>query len=45
MVLLGMLAIRLKDQRLEWDSASHRFTNNATANEMLHTPYRDGWTL
>jgi hypothetical protein len=45
MVLLGMLALRMKDQRLEWDSASLRFTNNDKANELLHTPYREGWTL
>jgi hypothetical protein len=45
MVLLGVLAIRLKDQRLEWDSRALRFTNNENANELLHTPYRDGWTL
>ena len=45
MVLLGMLALRLKDQRLEWDSANMRFTNNERANELLHTPYRQGWTL
>jgi hypothetical protein len=45
MVLLGMLAIRLKDQRLEWDSKNLRFTNNEKANELLHIPYRDGWTL
>ena len=45
MVLLGVLAIRLKDQRLEWDSPSLRFTNNEKANELLHIRYRDGWTL
>ncbi len=45
MVLLGMLAIRMKDQRLEWDSANLRFTNNEKANELLHIQYRDGWTL
>jgi len=45
MVLLGMLALRMKDQRLEWDGASLRFTNNEKANELLHTPYREGWTL
>jgi hypothetical protein len=45
MVLLGMLALRLKDQRLEWDSEKLRFTNNEQANELLHTRYRDGWTL
>jgi predicted dehydrogenase len=45
MVLLGMVALRMKDQRLEWDSATLRFTNNAQANELLHIPYRAGWTL
>jgi hypothetical protein len=44
MVLLGVLAIRLKDQRLQWDSRNLRFTNNDKANEMLRVPYRDGWT-
>jgi predicted dehydrogenase len=45
MVLLGMLAIRMKDERLEWDSAGLRFTNNEKANELLHIQYRPGWTL
>jgi predicted dehydrogenase len=45
MVLLGMLALRLKDQRLEWDSAGLRISNNAQANELLHIPYRQGWSL
>ena len=38
-----MLAIRMKDQRLEWDSANLRFTNNDKANELLHREYRDAW--
>ena len=45
MVLLGVLAIRMKDQRLEWDSQNLRFTNNETANELLRIQYREGWTL
>jgi predicted dehydrogenase len=45
MVLLGVLAIRMKDTRLEWDSANLRFTNSEKANELLHIPYREGWTL
>ena len=45
MVLLGVLAIRMKDQRLEWDSQNLRFTNNEAANELLRIQYRDGWTL
>jgi predicted dehydrogenase len=45
MVLLGVLAIRMKDQRLEWDRTSGRFTNNDKANELLGITYREGWTL
>jgi predicted dehydrogenase len=45
MVLLGLLAIRLKDQRLEWDGPNLRFTNSEKANELLHSQYREGWTL
>jgi len=45
MVLLGVLAIRMKDQRLEWDAANLRFTNNEKANELLHITYRSGWSL
>jgi len=45
MVLLGVLAIRMKDQRLEWDSKNLRFTNNDQANELLKIHYREGWTL
>jgi hypothetical protein len=45
MVLLGVLAIRMKDQRLEWDSQNLRFTNNDKANELLRIEYREGWTL
>ena len=45
MVLLGVLAIRMKDQRLEWDSKNLRFTNNEKANELLRIQYRDGWAL
>jgi predicted dehydrogenase len=45
MVLLGMIAIRVKNQRLEWDAENLRFTNNEKANELLHIDYRDGWVL
>jgi predicted dehydrogenase len=45
MVLLGMIAIRVKNQRLEWDGENMRFTNNEKANELLHIDYRDGWEL
>ena len=45
MALLGMIAIRLKDQLLKWDGKNLKFTNNETANKLLHKDYRDGWTL
>jgi predicted dehydrogenase len=43
--LLGMIAIRCKDQRLVWDEQNRQFKNNEKANAMLHIPYRDGWSL
>lgn len=45
MVLLGMVAIRNKDQILKWDKENLRFINNDNANEHLHITYREGWTL
>lgn len=45
MVLLGMIAIRVKNQILEWDAESLRFKNNEQANELLHIKYREGWKL
>ena len=45
MALLGMLALRMKDQKLLWDSRNLKFTNNDAANELLHIKYRDGWRL
>jgi predicted dehydrogenase len=45
MVLLGVLAIRMKDQRLDWDSQNLTFTNNEEANALLRIQYRDGWSL
>ncbi len=45
MALLGVLAIRMKDQRLQWDSENMRFTNNEEANKLLHIDYRAGWKL
>ncbi|MHC4087726.1 MAG: Gfo/Idh/MocA family protein [Planctomycetota bacterium] len=45
MALLGMLAIRMKDQNLEWDAENLKFKNNEAANELLHIKYRDGWQL
>ncbi|MCF6283872.1 MAG: Gfo/Idh/MocA family oxidoreductase [Candidatus Hydrogenedentes bacterium] len=45
MVLIGVLAIRMKDQRLEWDGATQSITNNVEANALVNPAYREGWSL
>ncbi len=45
MVLIGVLAIRMKDHRLEWDGDNLKVTNNAEANALINPPYRESWTL
>jgi len=45
MVLLGVIAIRVKDQNLEWDAQNLTFKNNDEANALLHKKYREGWKL
>lgn len=45
MALLGMIAIRCKNEKLLWDSKNLRFTNNEKANSLLHKEYRKGWSL
>ncbi len=43
--LVGLVAVKLKGQKLEWDSANLRFTNSAEANALVKPPFRDGWSL
>ena len=45
MVLLGVAAIRAKDQRLEWDAQAMQFKNNEEVSRLLHIDYRSGWRL
>ncbi|MBI2423658.1 MAG: Gfo/Idh/MocA family oxidoreductase [Candidatus Hydrogenedentes bacterium] len=45
MVLLGVLAIRMKDQRLDWDGEAMRVSNNEEANRLVNPPVRAGWDL
>ncbi len=45
MALLGVLAMRAKDRKLEWDAASLRIVNNAEADALVNPPYRSGWSL
>jgi len=44
MQLLGLVAYRV-GEKLEYDDANGRVTNNAAANELLRKQYRKGWTL
>lgn len=45
MALLGVLAMRVKNTTLEWDSRRLRITNHEKANRYVNPPYRKGWTL
>ncbi len=45
MVLLGVLAMRLKDTPLEWDGAKMKVTNNDEADQYIRPAFREGWTL
>ncbi len=42
---LGIIAIKMLGQKLEWDSRNMRFTNCDEANRLINPPYRQGWTL
>ena len=44
-VVMGNLAMRNPNRLLEWDGEKMRFTNDDSANEFVHNPYRTGWTL
>jgi len=45
MVLLGVLAMRLKDTVLEWDPVNLKVTNNDEADKYIRPAFREGWTL
>ena len=44
MVLLGVAAQRTPGVKLNWNAEKFEF-DHAPANEFLHSPYREGWTL
>jgi len=44
-VMLGVIAMRLKDQKLLWDAESMEFTNSDEATTLVKPTYREGWTL
>jgi hypothetical protein len=43
--LLGVIAIRMTGQKLEYDEKAMRFTNSDEANRWLNPSYRSGWSL
>lgn len=43
--MLGNIALRFPGQELAWDAKAMRVTNHDDANEFLHYPYPEGWTL
>ena len=44
-VLLGTIAVRYPNEKLEWDSARLKFSNKAAANEFVRKDYRPGWEV
>jgi predicted dehydrogenase len=44
-LLLGTIAWRFPNQKLLWDGANLRFTNNNEANEFVKPKFRTGWEL
>jgi predicted dehydrogenase len=45
MVLLGVIAMRVPGEKLDWNGEKMMFTNNDKANELVNVKYRDGWSL
>jgi predicted dehydrogenase len=43
-VLLGSIAIRVGNEKLEWDSQNMKIPNFPEAESYLDYPYRDGWS-
>jgi predicted dehydrogenase len=43
--MLGVIAIMLPGEKLEWDAAAMRFKNSSEANKLVNPPYREGWKL
>jgi hypothetical protein len=43
--MLGVIALKFPGQKLEWDAAQMRFTNNSEANQFVAPPARPGWEI
>ncbi|NND96968.1 MAG: Gfo/Idh/MocA family oxidoreductase [Pirellulaceae bacterium] len=44
-VLLGNIAVRYRNESLQWDETAMKITNNDAANKWLKRDYRDGWDI
>ena len=44
-VVMGNLAIKYPNRKLEWDGENMRVTNFPEANDFVQMHYREGWTL
>ncbi len=44
-ILLGTVAIRVPNEKLEWDPVRLNFKNHRDANHYLARTYREGWHL
>ena len=42
-ILLGSVATRFRDTKLEWNAARLRFSNVKEANAFVRRTYRKGW--
>jgi predicted dehydrogenase len=45
LALLGVIAMRFKGQKLNWDSPKMKFTNCSAANAYIKPAFRKGWGL
>jgi predicted dehydrogenase len=43
--LLGVIAIRCKGEKLQWDANAMKFKNSDRANALLKPTFREGWAL
>ena len=44
-ILLGTVAVRFPDEKLEWDSQALRIPNHPAAEKLLKRQYRAGWEI
>jgi predicted dehydrogenase len=44
-VLLGVVASRFRNQRIEWDASKMKVSNFEEANSLLYPEFREGWKI